>query len=44
MFWGQIGVKRCQNWSQKWMKKVSEIWGVTWVYHELGGVGSFGAN
>lgn len=25
MFWGQIGVKRCQNWSQKRVKKVSEI-------------------
>lgn len=24
-FWGQIGVKRCQNWSQKRVKKVAEI-------------------
>lgn len=29
-FWGKIGVKRCQNWSQKRMKKVPKIGGVTW--------------
>lgn len=30
-FWGEIGVKRCQNWSQIGVRKVPEIWGVTWV-------------
>ena len=30
MFWCQIGVKRCQKWSQIGVAKVPKIWGVTW--------------
>ncbi len=47
MFWGEIGVKRCQNWSQKRVKKVSEILTdgmVSLEFRMTNGVRSFDCN